>query len=99
MTKVVAYLLIGVQYALEALSWIIILNALLSLIIPPNSDIRDKLARMLNPILWPFRILSERLFARSSLPLDLSPIFACIAIRIVISILDYVVDIAMRVPL
>jgi len=95
--KIVAYLIIGVQYFLELVSWVILINALLSWVLPPTSNFRNMLESLVSPFVNPFRRISERLFSSSGLPIDLSPFFAYVTITIVLYLLDMVVDVSLMV--
>ncbi len=66
---------------LSTYSVIIIINIILSWILPPNHSVRQFLEFLCAPILNPIRNLMRPLMAKSSIPLDFSPIIAIILIR------------------
>ncbi len=79
-------LILGVARFLDIIIWIIIINALLSWVLDFRHPIRRFLMSFTEPIISPFRRLTERI-PTGGLPIDISPLIAIIVIRIIISIL------------
>ncbi len=63
-------------------SAIIFINILLSWVLPPNHSIKQFLNFLTAPILRPIRKLLQPLMAKSSIPLDLSPIIAILLLSL-----------------
>ena len=74
------YVFQGIEYFLSALSWCIVINALLSWFMEPGHPIRLFLDRLTYPFVAPFRKIAMRI-ARN-LPIDLSPFFALFALQL-----------------
>lgn len=70
----------GLMYFLDILSWIIIINALLSWFMRPDHPVKAFLDRLLYPIMRPFRALFWKFTGNS--PVDFSPMLAILAIYI-----------------
>ncbi len=79
-------IILGVIWFLYILSWGIIINALLSWFIDPMHPIRRWLAQFIEPVVAPFRYITDRLNT-SGLPIDFSPLLAYITIQILIALL------------
>lgn len=71
----------GLGYVLTAAYWLIILRALLSWFMRPDQPIYATVIRITEPMIAPFRPLAYRL-TNGRLPIDLAPLFAFLAIRI-----------------
>ncbi|MGI6004864.1 MAG: YggT family protein [Christensenellales bacterium] len=80
----------GVRIFLSVVLWVIIINAILSWFLPLNNKLRLLLDRITSPVIGPFRILSQKLI-KGRIPLDLSPLFAILAIRLLDYLLAYVI--------
>jgi len=81
------YIILGVIWFLYILSWAIIINALLSwIIIDPTHPVRRWLVHFIEPVVAPFRYITDRLNT-SGLPIDFSPLLAYITIQILIALL------------
>jgi len=89
---VLIYLLAGIIWFLRVLSFMIIANALLSWFLDPMHPIRVLLAKFISPILRPIRRITDKLTAKSSLPIDLSPILAYFALVLLIQLLSGIQD-------
>lgn len=74
-------------YLLQIFSWLIVAEALLSWIVDPFHPIMQFIRRFTEPILDPFRRLTERM-PMANLPIDISPLLAIIAIQILIAVLQ-----------
>jgi YggT family protein len=74
-------------YLLQIFSWLIVIEALLSWIVDPFHPIMQFIRRFTEPILDPFRRLTERM-PMADLPIDISPLLAIIAIQILIAVLQ-----------
>jgi len=81
------YIILGIIWFLNILSWGIIINALLSWFIDPMHPIRMWLTRFIEPVVAPFRHITDRLNT-SGFPIDFSPLLAYIAIQIIIGLLQ-----------
>ena len=57
-------------------SGIIFINVILSWVLPPNHSVKQFFEFLTAPILRPIRRIMQPLMAKSSIPLDLSPIIA-----------------------
>lgn len=82
--------LVVLMYFLDILSWAIIINALLSWFMRPDSPIKSFLDRMVEPFMRPFRALFRRFSGNS--PIDFSPMLAILAIyllRMLIRVIYY----------
>ncbi len=86
-SQILASILQGVIWFLNIFTWLIIINALLSWIISPKHPIRIFIGRMVAPFLAPFRALTKG-FRSPTFPIDFSPLFAYIALRIIIMLLE-----------
>lgn len=75
-----------IYYFLEVLTWMIIINALLSWFMRPDHPIKSFLGRMVEPVVRPFRLLTRRIFGNS--PLDFSPFLAVVAIQVVVWLIN-----------
>jgi YggT family protein len=84
---VLVYFLRGIGWFLNILSWLIVINALLSWFMDPTHPIRSFLMRFVDPIVAPFRRITDRLNT-SGLPIDFSPLLAYFAIMIVLQLLN-----------
>lgn len=69
---------IVIRTLFEILSWAVIINALLSFILPPFHPIRNFLDRLVQPMLTPFRRIIPPIGG-----LDLSPIALLLTIQLV----------------
>lgn len=87
MVNIFDYVILGVIWFLNILSWAIIINALLSWVMDPMHPVRTWLIRFIEPIVSPFRRITDRLNT-SGLPIDFSPLLAYISIQIVIAFLQ-----------
>ncbi|NLO81781.1 MAG: YggT family protein [Clostridiales bacterium] len=76
----------GIRWFLNILSWLIIVNALLSWFMAPTHPVRSFLMRLIEPIVRPFRRLTSRLNT-SGFPIDFSPLLAYFAILILLEVL------------
>lgn len=85
--QVLAAILQGIIWFLNIFTWLIIINALLSWIVEPNHPIRMFIGRIIDPLLAPFRSLTKGL-GSPTLPVDFSPLFAYIALQIIIKLLE-----------
>lgn len=74
-------------YLLQIFSWLIVIEALLSWVVDPMHPIMEFIRRFTEPILIPFRRLTERL-PMADLPIDISPLLALIIIQIIIAVLQ-----------
>ncbi len=83
------YILSGVTQFLNLLMWLLIIDALLSWILSPFNKVRQILQRITTPLRAPFVPLSMKL-VRSGLPLDLSGLFAMIALQILIRLIYFI---------
>jgi len=77
----IIYILRGVQWFLNILSWLIIINALMSWFIDPTHPLRSFIMRLVEPVVAPFRKITDRLNT-SGFPIDFSPLLAYFAIMI-----------------
>lgn len=87
MVDIFDYVILGVIWFLNILSWAIIINALLSWVMDPMHPVRVWLIRFIEPIVSPFRYIADRLNT-SGLPIDFSPLLAYISLQLVIAILQ-----------
>ena len=71
----------GVGWALTAAYYLIIIRAILSWFMRPDQPLYAMITRITEPMIAPFRPLAYRL-TNGRLPLDLAPLFAFLAIRI-----------------
>lgn len=76
----------GIQWFFEIFTWLIIINALLSWVLDPSHPIRTLIGRIIAPIIAPFRALTKT-FRSARMPIDFSPIFAYIALQLLIALL------------
>ncbi|NLJ41630.1 MAG: YggT family protein [Clostridiales bacterium] len=83
---VFAQVVLSIVWFINILSWAIIINSLLSWVLNPMHPIRAFLARLIEPILKPFRALTRKL-NKSALPIDFSPLLAYITLSIIASFL------------
>ncbi|MBZ4664811.1 YggT family protein [Mahella sp.] len=74
-------------YLLQIFSWLIVIEALLSWVVDPFHPIMQFIRRFTEPILDPFRRLTERM-PTANLPIDISPLLAIIVIQILIAVLQ-----------
>ena len=81
MNLVLFKVLEGVNWALTAAYYLIIIRAILSWFMRPDQPIYAMIIRITEPMIAPFRPLAYRL-TNGRLPLDLAPLFAFFAIRI-----------------
>lgn len=79
-------IVISVIWFLRILSGAIIINSLLSWVMDPMHPIRAFLSRFTDPIVAPFRMLTDKLNT-SGLPIDFSPLLAYITLSIIIALL------------
>lgn len=79
--------LIAFIYVLQIFSWLIVIEALLSWVVDPFHPIMQFIRRFTEPILDPFRRLTERM-PMANMPIDISPLLAIIAIQILIAVLQ-----------
>jgi len=87
MSPVIQAIIIAFIYVLQIFSWLIVIEALLSWLVDPMHPIMQFMRRFTEPILAPFRMLTERM-PMANLPLDISPLLAIIVIQIVIAVLQ-----------
>jgi YggT family protein len=73
---------------LSIFSWVIIANALLSWFLPPDNIFRQFLSFVTEPVVGPFRRLTQRFIRSSAIPIDISPVLAIFAIMIVQQLLS-----------
>ena len=85
---VLVHILTGLIWFLRILSFMIIANALLSWFLDPMHPVRELLGRFVNPILSPVRRLTDKLTAKSSMPIDLSLIITYFALLLLIQLLS-----------
>lgn len=85
---ILAYLLAGVIWFVRILAFMIIANALLSWFLDPSHPVRQLLLKFVGPVLRPIRLITDKLTANSSLPIDISPILAYFALMIIIQVLN-----------
>lgn len=79
----------GLNLFIQVLFYALIIQAFLSWVMPPFHPIRKFLMRITDPLCRPFRRLTDKLIEKG-LPLDLSPLFACIALQLISRLLVYV---------
>jgi YggT family protein len=79
--------IIAFIYLLQIFSWLIVIEALLSWIVDPFHPIMQFIRRFTEPVLDPFRRLTEHM-PMANLPIDISPLLAIIAIQILIAVLQ-----------
>ena len=72
----------AIDICMKILDYAIILYCILSWFIP-RSKIMQFLEQFIAPVMMPFRGLSMWIMERTGLPLDLSPIFAVMALNVV----------------
>jgi len=72
----------AIDICLKILSYAIILYCILSWFIP-RGRVMDILGQFIAPIMAPFRGLSMWIMQRTGLPLDLSPVFAMLALNVI----------------
>jgi len=65
----------------------IIINAFLSWFMDMNHPIRAFVSKFVNPVVRPFRKLTDRL-SSSNIPIDISPLLAYFAITLIIQLLS-----------
>lgn len=70
-----------IHYFLEVLTWLIIIDALLSWFMSPDHPVKNFLDRLVYPFIQPFRNLMRRVMGNS--PIDFSPLLAVVAIQVV----------------
>ena len=85
--QIIVSILVGVIYFLKIFSYLIIINSLLSWFMDPSHPIRNLLGQLINPIVDPFRKITDR-FTSTGFPVDLAPLFAFFTIMIVTQILQ-----------
>ena len=68
---------------LGAFSIILLANVILSWILPPTHSLKQFLEFLCAPVLRPIRKLLQPLMAKSSIPLDFSPIVAMLLISLI----------------
>lgn len=81
------FLLIGLVYFLNIVSFVLFAYAILSWFLPKWHKVMVIMARYLEPILSPFRKLSQRIMPAGT-PLDLSILFAIISVQVASRILN-----------
>lgn len=79
----------GVRWFLNILAWMIVINAVMSWFIDPTHPVRSFVMRVVEPVVSPFRRLTDRLNT-SGFPIDFSPFFAYLAIVILQQIIEVV---------
>ncbi len=72
---------------LRTYSGIIFINIILSWIVPPNHSLKQFFEFLSAPVLNPIRKLMRPLMAKSSIPLDFSPIIAILLINMLNALL------------
>lgn len=87
MVNIFDYIILGVIWFLNILSWAIIINSLLSWVMDPFHPVRAWLIRFVEPVVSPFRRITDRLNT-SGLPIDFSPLLAYIFIQVIIAFLQ-----------
>ncbi len=70
--------------------YMIIARSLCSFFLHPANRFMTVLLKLTEPVIFPFRKLSQRIMYRSRMPLDLSPLFAILCLNILISIVQRV---------
>ena len=101
MHAIVIFILRGIMYFLTALSYAIIVRALLSWFIRQPNSLMNFLDRLTEPLVRPFRPLAMKLAMRmrGGIMLDFAPLLAYLAIQIVMLLLreaEYWLYYAMR---
>lgn len=79
-------IIISIVWFLRILSFAIVINALLSWFFDPSHPIRGFLMRFIEPIVRPFRALTNKMNT-SGIPIDFAPLLAYITISIFINLL------------
>ena len=87
MGSTVAYqVFLGINRFLSVLEVLLIIYALMTWFVRPDSPVYQFLYRFLNPVIAPFRRISRKLIERG-LMIDISVILAVLAIRVAQSLL------------
>lgn len=76
----------GVSVFISIISYALLAYCVMSWVASPQNRLYQFLARFAEPILYPFRLLMDRLLRRP-LPFDISPILAMVALNILQSLL------------
>jgi len=79
--RIVSQILLGLYYALQVCSWAIVLRAILSWFLRPDTPVYSFLLKITEPLIAPFRPLAYKL-TNGRLPIDLAPLFTYFAIMI-----------------
>lgn len=85
-SQIFSQIILSIIWFIRILSWGIIINSLLSWVLDPMHPIRTFLGRFIEPIVAPFRALTNKMNT-SGLPVDFSPMLAYIALSIISSLL------------
>ena len=85
-SAVVYQIFLGINRFLSVLEVLLIIYALMTWFVRPDSPVYPFLYRFLNPVIAPFRRISRKLIERG-LMIDISVILAVLAIRVVQSLL------------
>ncbi|MBR0464479.1 MAG: YggT family protein [Clostridia bacterium] len=85
-SAVVYQIFLGINRFLSVLEVLLIIYALMTWFVRPDSPVYQFLYRFLNPVIAPFRRISRKLIERG-LMIDISVILAVLAIRVVQSLL------------
>ena len=83
---VLLQLYVGLNYFANAIIALIWISCLMSWFVRPTNRFYQFLERFLYPILEPFRKISRKLI-RGGFMIDISPILATVAIRIIMSLI------------
>ena len=78
----------GIMMFLEVLCWLILANSILSWVMP-MSKVHDFTQRLCEPLLRPFRGLSQKM-TRGRMPVDFSPTLAILAMLVLTLVLSSV---------
>lgn len=63
--------------------WLIFISAMLSWFVSPQNRLMQFLRSITEPVLYPFRLLTSKFMGRGGMFLDISPLLAYFALRVV----------------
>ena len=79
-----------INLLIQAYTWMILINVILSWVLPPNNSIKQFFEFITGPILRPIRRIVQPLMAKSSIPIDLSPIIAFLLLSLIGRLLNMI---------
>jgi len=85
--QVLASFIKAVIIFLDILSWLLVINVLLSFFIAPKHPVRKLLKKVTDPVIDPIRQLTKK-YGSTRMPIDIAPMLALIVIWVVSSLLS-----------